>query len=191
MADADSPRPPARKTTARRSTGKDPEETWFTRAWVKVAESIKIPTGGVVSKLVYSMVAICLWLSLVAAIIHTETIGIVALVCITIIVLWLGSLIIWLSHKHPQAALYEGEQYLTHEQMQLGMKRRPVLTVKVEDLTAEPAALPAPTSVSDLPPVVDPLSAPAQEGRGEQPKTAAPDSEETPNEEHRGGHNHA
>jgi hypothetical protein len=190
MVDADSPRPPARRTPARRSTGKDPEEPWYTRAWAKVTETIKIPTGGVVSKLVYSMVAICLWLSLMAAIIHTETVGIVALICITVIVLWLGSAIIWLSHKHPQAALYEGEQYLTHEQMQLGVKQAPVLTVKVEDLTAEPPALPAPPGVPDSPSTVGPPAEHAQDKKDEPSQPPPPNREETSSEGHRGGHDH-
>ena len=83
--------------------------------------------GGVVGKVCTVLVVVAVAMAAIAWAARLVWVSVLALVLIFILCFPLLWRLIRFAEKNPQAALFEGAEFLAHEQMQLGMKATPIL----------------------------------------------------------------
>jgi hypothetical protein len=107
----------------------------------KSVSNVKL-RGGVVGKVCTVLIVASLSMAIIAWAVHVVWVSILALVFVFVLCFPLLWRLISFAEKNPQAALFEGAEFLAHEQMHLGMKSTPVLPPS-PSLTPPGAAQPA------------------------------------------------
>jgi|SRR6266850_5026110 len=102
-------------------------------AWDDVLAKIKLP-GGTVGKICLMLIAVSLAFAAMVVSVRVPWVACVGISLLAIVVLVLGLAVVWFAHKHPQAALMEGAEFLQHEQIEQ-MKNRPPRRVRAVDKT--------------------------------------------------------
>lgn len=88
---------------------------------------VKLP-GGVVGKVCTVLIFIAIAMAAMAWAAHMVWVSILGIVLLFILAFFILRRLIAFAEKHPHAALFEGAEFLAHEQMQIAMKSGPVLT---------------------------------------------------------------
>lgn len=89
--------------------------------------------GGVVGKVTIAVIAVCLAITLVAWSVHNVWLSASALVAIFVLAFTMLWRLINFADRHPQAALFEGAEFLAHEQILNGTKEHPILFIDPMD----------------------------------------------------------
>src|SRR5213080_2866878 len=83
--------------------------------------------GGVVGKVSIVLIVLILVIGAIAYHLNALWVSVAAIVLLAILTLVLLFRLIRFAERNPHAALFEGAEFLVHEQMKLGMKSQPVL----------------------------------------------------------------
>lgn len=83
--------------------------------------------GGVVGKVCTVLIVIAVATAIIAYVAHSIWVCVLALVLLFGTALPILLRLLTFADKNPQAALFEGAEFLAHEQMQMGMKSTPIL----------------------------------------------------------------
>src|SRR6266446_8098233 len=97
---------------------------------------VKLP-GGVVGKICVVLIVASVCILGLALVTKNEWISVAAIVAIFLLVFPLLWRLINFADRNPQAALFEGAEFLLHEQILAASKYEPVIPVRVDSLTEE------------------------------------------------------
>jgi hypothetical protein len=95
-------------------------------AWVTKAANIKLP-GGVVGKTSSVLIVASLSMALIAWTAKLWWVSLIALAFVFTLCFTMLWRLINFADRNPQAALFEGAEFLAHEQLRLGTKEEPIL----------------------------------------------------------------
>ncbi len=93
---------------------------------------IKLP-GGVVGKVCGVLVVACISMGAIACATKLVWLAITAVILIFILCFVMLWRVISFADRNPQAALLEGAEFLVHEQLRLGMKEKPNLSINPKE----------------------------------------------------------
>jgi len=128
---------------------------------------VKLP-GGVVGKICVVLIVASVCILGLALVTKNEWISVAAIVAIFLLVFPLLWRLINFADRNPQAALFEGAEFLLHEQILAASKYEPVIPVRVDSLTEERPTELSPDDIAALnqPDDVQLLPSPASEKKG-------------------------
>jgi hypothetical protein len=86
-------------------------------AWSDFIAKIKLPSG-TVGKICFMGTTAAISLAVIVVAVHQESVAILAVIVMAIIVLSLGISVIWFAHKHPDAAILDGAEFIKFSQQQ-------------------------------------------------------------------------
>src|SRR5215471_12681541 len=101
--------------------------------------------GGVVGKVTIAVMVVSLALAGISWTVHNIWISLLALVLVFALAFTLLWRLITFADRNPQAALFEGAEFLVHEQLRFGTKAEPSMVIEATD-RAQPQPIEGPAA---------------------------------------------